>query len=237
MCSCSSARTAPATGRASPAPAPMPRSLWPKPPRAKSPRKPASAWAARGCRRRLARLEHPDRFRDLPDLAPPLRTRGRVRNQEHWFSLLVPRDLEDPPSVRASICAIAGCLGARPPSLLFSLQRRGDPSVAGPELSALPAIIAVLRHPPSIRPTGCGSRPTTSTRACAGSGRASAWRSTTSSSASRRSTPIWCSCRRCDRSIARRPGTSPTPTPAGRGCRRPNTWLPRATRWRTTRTP
>ena len=67
----------------------------------------------------------------------------------------------------------------------------------------------------SARATCCASRPTTSTRACAASGRASGSRSTTSASASRRSTPTSCSCRRCGSSTGATRASSPTPGSAG----------------------
>ena len=65
---------------------------------------------------------------------------------------------------------------------------------------ASPGFAASTAHEPV---DSCAWPPTTSTRACAASGRASGWRSTTSAWASRRSTPTWCSCRRCGCSTRR----------------------------------
>ena len=60
--------------------------------------------------------------------------------------------------------------------------------------------------------------------------RASGWRSTTSAWPSRRSTPTWCSCRKCGCSTAATRGASSAPGSAGPKEARPSSWRPKATR-------
>ena len=126
---------------------------------------------------------------------------GVTHNTEHVFGLPVPRGtpvaLSPREHLRLPLAALAR--GGRP--LLLAVSN----AEAILQLPQLPADATPRRSHSTLQPraTCCAWPPTTSTRACAASGRASGWRSTTWAWASRRSTPTWCSCRRCAASTTR----------------------------------